>query len=110
MISIAPFIGISLVLVDLVLLILIHLNVRRNIKYALSRLFLRREDTVRAFTSLIVGILFLSIMSVARLLYTLDVVQYQMYFILASVMGVAFSLCLVYAFYKLYSIVRIHRS
>jgi|GEM_PF-6818191 len=110
MMNVVPIIGLSLVLVDFILLVLIHLNVKRNIKYALSRLFLKREDAVRAFASLIVGILSLSMTGIAKLLYALNVVRYQMYSILAAVIGMVFSLCLVYAFYKLYSIVRIRKS
>ena len=77
-----------------------YLKARKNLKCAVSRLFLRKEKTAKAFYSLIVGSCFFVINQIFTLLYSLKLVSYMVLFLMSICLGSLFALSLTFTFYE----------
>ena len=101
--------GIILTGTALVLLALFHLGVRKNPKYAIGRLFLKRNETIRAFGSLVIGTSILGIGRIFALCYSLNLIRYSLYFMAGVVSGIGLNICFLYAFYKILMTIRVSK-
>ncbi|RJS85627.1 hypothetical protein CW702_00875 [Candidatus Bathyarchaeota archaeon] len=99
--------GTALSGVTLILIVTVHLAVRRNVKYATGRLFLRRDETLKALTSLVIGASVFTPSRILGVLYRLEMVPYNIYFAVSALSGTAFMACILYAFWKLLQIIRL---
>jgi uncharacterized membrane protein len=83
-----------------------YLTARKNPKCSVSRLFLKKEETGKAFYALIIGSCFFVVNQIFTLLYSLKLFSYEMHFLMSIFLGSLFATCLAYMFYKIIRVFR----
>jgi len=106
MIQWMPLIGCLTTGAALALLISLYLKIKDNVKVSLGRIFLKRNESTKAMEVLTYGILFFAIGRFVAVLYEIELVPRPIYLVFQSLMGTAYTICLIYSLYKLISIVK----
>ncbi|HDI31452.1 MAG TPA: hypothetical protein ENF80_01415, partial [Thermofilum sp.] len=96
MMNLNLFIFIAPVLTGIVLFLSlsVYFSTRRNPKYAVSRLFLNKRETLSAIKYIMVGMIILAINRVIHIGYSFNLVSYNVYFISGATLGLGTDLCL----------------
>ena len=90
----------------LILLILIFLWTRRKPQYVMSRIFLKKDDSVKAFTLMVIGTSAFTVGRIAAVVYLFNLIPRDIFLIFQITAGEALAICLLIAFYKISKIIR----
>jgi len=104
MIFLVLLVGATPVVVTLIFLILFHSRVSRRTQYTVSRLFLKKDETMKALKSFVVGSFIFAVGRILALLYALRIVSGEIIFVSNLLAGEALVICFLYAFYKVLKI------
>jgi len=92
--------------VTFVFSILVNMYLRRNIQYAISRLFLKKDETIKALKSIAVGTFVFAAGRIIALCYSFNFVPQSILFASSIVTGESLAICFLYAFYKILIIIK----
>ena len=102
----ATLTGLTFCVISLILILTIHKMVKVKPKYVMSRLFLKKGETIKAFISLVIGTSLFAITMISRGFYVFNVIRYNLYITIQIAGSLGFQLCLIYAFYVMLKVIR----
>lgn len=93
-----------------ILSILVNMHLRRKTQYAISRLFLKKDETVKTLKSMALGTFIFAVGRIIASFYSLGFIPQNVYFASAIVSGESLAICFLYTFYKILRITMPTRS
>ena len=100
--NLAVFLTASLTIgAALILSLMVKIYEGRKPEYALTRIFLKRDETVRALQAIVVGTCIFAVGRIIALFHSLDLLPQSISLASNILTGETFTICLIYAFYKI---------
>jgi len=105
--NLAVFLTASLTIgAALILSLMVKIYGGRKPEYALSRIFLKRDETIRALQAMVVGTCTFAAGRIIALFHSLNLLPQSISLASNILTGEAFTICLIYAFYKMLRVMK----
>lgn len=105
-INVAMMPGVIIIGITLGLLLTVYICMRKKPSYSISRMFLKKEVTLRAFKLITMGMVALAVSRIIHAGYMLSVINRDVYVAYTFASGLFLSACLIAAFYTILKIIK----
>ncbi|MCD6592565.1 hypothetical protein J7L00_00545 [Candidatus Bathyarchaeota archaeon] len=100
-----PIFGCIILGVALFFSISLYLTARRNLKFSVARMFLKKEESIKAMRFLVGGLSIFVLGRAIGVLQKMEIIPRAIYVPVFAFIGTIYTFCLIYSLYKLRAII-----
>lgn len=100
-----PIFGCIILGVALFFSISLYLTARRNLKLSVARIFLKKEESIKAMRFLVGGLSIFALGRAIGVLQKMEIIPRAIYVPVFASIGTIYTFCLIYSLYKLRAII-----